>query len=113
MIILLQHRHQNRTLSTGRYSEKRVRNLIERYPDITYKRTYGLLHAELIDIDRAVKLLGKLQPEAYKAVLLCGLLGFDLRTAGTLLSTPIKTLQRRYNHGIVTLNAYLNTGRRS
>lgn len=111
-MIILQRNQRQQRLHTGRYSEKRVRDLIERYPEITYKRTYGLLHAELIDIDRAVALLKKLQPKAYEAIFVCGLLGFDFREAGTILSTPMKTLHRRYNHAIVTINAYLNTGRR-
>lgn len=89
-----------------------MRSLVERYPDITHNRTYGYLHAELIDIDRAIKLLGKLQPKAYEAVLLCGLLGMDLRQAGTLTGTPLKTMSRRYNHAISVITAYLNTGRK-
>ncbi len=97
----------------GRYSEARVRSLIDRYPEVTHRRTYGLLHAELIDLDRAVVLLARLQPKAFAIVYLCGLMGLDMRTAGTLTGTPLKTVHRLYQHAITTITAYLNTGRRS
>ena len=97
----------------GRYSTGRVGDLIERYSEISHRRNYGLLHAELIDLDRALALLKKNEPKAYKIVLLVGLLGLDIRSAGTVTGTPIKTLHRIYQHAITTLTNYLNTGRRN
>lgn len=90
-----------------------MRSLVERYEDITQKRTFNLLHAELIDLDRALLLLRELQPKAYLAVLLCGLYGLDERTAGTLVGISQPAMHKRYVHAIKTMTGYLNLGRKN
>lgn len=86
---------------------------MENYERDSHRRRFDLLHAKLMDIDRALQLLRTLQPKAYLAVLLVGLAGIDQRTAGTLLKVDQRTAGRRYEHALTTMTHYLNTGRRN
>ena len=86
---------------------------MENYERDSHRRRFDLLHAKLMDIDRALQLLRTLQPKAYIAVLLVGLAGLDLRTSGNLAGVPFKTMSRRYEHALTTMTHYLNTGRRN
>lgn len=88
-----------------------MRGLVERYEDITHRRNFDYLHAKLIDIDRALRLLRYLQPKAYEAVLLVGLVGLDVRSAGALVNTSKDTMHRRYVHALKVMTSYLNLGR--
>jgi DNA-directed RNA polymerase specialized sigma24 family protein len=100
-------------MNLGRYTEREVRYLVEWYAENTYRRKYDINHAKLMDIDRALSLLRTLQPKAYAAVLLVGLLGIDVRTAGMLTGTARSTMQRRYTHALTTMTTYLNVGRKN
>lgn len=95
------------------YTLNEVRYLVENYERDSHRRKFDLLHAKLIDIDRALTLLRFLQVKAYIAVLLVGLAGVDSRTAGVLAGYSHSTMQRRYEHALVTMTNYLNAGRRS
>ena len=97
----------------SRYTVNEVRYLVENYERDTHRRRFNLLHAKLIDIDRALLLLRTLQPKAYLAVLLVGLVGIDQRTAGKLLKVDHRTTGRRYEHALTTMTHYLNTGRKT
>lgn len=97
----------------GQYTQREVKYLVDWYAENTYRRKYDLLHAKLIDIDRALKLLQTLQPKAYAAVLLVGIAGFDIRTAGALLGISKSAVQRRYIHALNTMANYLNVGRKN
>lgn len=86
---------------------------MENYQRDSHRRKFDLLHAKLMDIDHALRLLRYLQPKAYLAVLLVGLAGLDSRTAGKLAGFSHVTMQHRYEHAITTMTLYLNTGRRN
>lgn len=81
---------------------------------MTHRRRFDLVHAQLMDIDRAMALLRRLQPKAYEAATLVGILGYSTRTAAALagVSSP-QTMSNRYRHAITTMTDYLNLGRRT
>lgn len=81
---------------------------------MTHRRRFDLVHAQLMDIDRALALLRRLQPKAYEAAVLVGILEFNTRTAAALAGVKSHvTMQNRYRHAITTMTDYLNLGRRT
>lgn len=99
-------------MRNSQYTVNEVRYLVENYERDSHRRKFDLLHAKLIDIDRALCLLRYLQPKAYIAVLLVGLAGVDSRTAGVLAGFSHQTMLTRYEHALNTMTNYLNAGRR-
>jgi DNA-directed RNA polymerase specialized sigma24 family protein len=59
------------------------------------------------DLARAIARLG---PKEYQAVLLCGQLQLDSRTAGALMGCSLVTMQKRYESALEMLTTDLNTG---
>ena len=100
-------------MRNSQYTLNEVRYIVENYERDNHRRKFDLLHAKLMDIDRALRLLRTLQPKAYAAVLLIGLAGVDSRTAGVLIGVHHSTMLRRYEHALNTMTNYLNAGRKN
>ena len=94
------------------YSTGEIRVLVEEYEELRERKETGsrgrlLILLKLADLDKAVRVLGR---KEYEAVLLCGILGLTMRTAGNLLDVSAQTMSNRYNRGLVSLARYLNGG---
>lgn len=98
------------TRRVGLYSPAEVRHWIEDYEEVKERkgvRPGAPLHILccLADIERALKTLNR---KEYEAVLLCGLNGISMRTAGNLLGVSAMTMSRRYRSGLENVTTYLN-----
>ena len=94
------------------YSSGEIRVLVEEYEELRESKDVGtrrqlLLLVKLADLDRAAKYLGR---KEWEAILLCGMIGLTMRTAGTLLGVSAQTMSNRYNRGLISLARYLNGG---
>lgn len=89
------------------YSEEELTVLIEDYEELGDSRSKAWIQVRLMDIDRAV---AHLPPKLKVAVLLCGIMGLTVRTAGKLVDVPTTTMYRRYVNGMSYLASYLNGG---
>ena len=86
--------------------------LVEEYEELREVKdtgSRGRLHilVKLADLDKAVRFLGR---KEYEAILLCGILGITMRTAGNMLGVSAQTMSNRYNRGLSSLARYLNGG---
>lgn len=98
------------TRKQSNYSPAEVRHWIEDYEEVREKkgvRPGAPLHILLclLDIERAMKTLNR---KEYEAVLLCGLNGIAMRTAGNLMGVSAMTMSRRYRSGLENITTYLN-----
>lgn len=92
---------------SANYSVDEVEALIdyrEEFEPTRFKLTWLV---RFWDLDVAIR---NLPPKEYQAVLLVGLIGLDVRTAGTLLGCSHQTAWRRYQRGIEYIVIYLNGG---
>jgi DNA-directed RNA polymerase specialized sigma24 family protein len=89
------------------YTELEVVTLVENYEELNDLRSKAWVQVRLMDIDRA---FAALRPKEKTAVLLCGLLGFTVRTASALVDVPLATMWRHYQRGLVNMASYLNGG---
>ena len=86
--------------------------LVEEYEELRDSKDTGsrrqlLVLLKLADLDKAVRFLGR---KEYEAILLCGMLGITMRTAGNMLGVSAQTMSNRYNRGLRSLARYLNGG---
>ena len=94
------------------YSKGEIRVLVEEYEELREAKDTGtryqlLMLVKLADLDKALRFVGR---KEYEALLLCGMLGLTMRTAGTLLGVSAQTMSNRYNRGLISLARYLNGG---
>ena len=95
----------------GRYSERRVRALIETYPSLKEKvdtTRRGLEHlVEVADLDRALALLPL---KYFGPVFLVGLVGLPQDAAGRLLGVSQQAVSKRFQRGVEEATYYMNGG---
>lgn len=89
------------------YSEEEILVLVNDYDELSYLRSKSWVQVRLMDIDRAFKAL---RPKEREAVLLCGMVGLTVRSAGKLVGVDFTTMFRRYVRGLDYLARYLNGG---
>lgn len=91
--------------TTPNYSLEEVEALVEGYAELDPLRVRLWILVRLCDLDLAMR---RLSPTHYKAVLLVGLLGVDIRTAGSELGVSHVTVWRQYKRGLERLTNLLN-----
>jgi DNA-directed RNA polymerase specialized sigma24 family protein len=79
------------------YAEEEVRVLVEEYPELTHLRSRQWIGVRLMDLD---KVLAQLPPVYKEAVILCGIVGLTVRSAGVILGVSKDTVHRRYLRGL-------------
>lgn len=92
---------------SANYSVDEIEALVELRSELdpTWLKLAWLVR--LWDLDTAIR---NLPPKEYQAVLLIGLIGIDIRTAGKALECSHTTAWRRYQRGIEYIVNYLNGG---
>lgn len=91
---------------TPNYSASEIEALVENYELLRcISRVPWLVRK--CDLDHAVRML---PPKQYQAVLLVGLIGLDLRSAGTEMGVSHQTMWKRYRSGLEWITNYLNGG---
>jgi DNA-directed RNA polymerase specialized sigma24 family protein len=89
------------------YSAEEIEAVVENYDELQYLRYKSWVQVRLMDIDMALR---SLRPKHYEAVLLCGMFGLTVRTAGILVGVSKDTMHRRYVRGLGDLARFLNGG---
>ncbi len=91
------------------YSQSEIRWLLEDYEELSGKAdTAGgrlLLLLKLADLHGAVR---KLSPTEQEAVVLCGILGLTMASAGQYAGKPTRTMHNHYTRAIQNLQKHLN-----
>jgi DNA-directed RNA polymerase specialized sigma24 family protein len=91
------------------YSSNRVRWLVEDYEELcNIKDVHGFpldVLVQLCDLGRALPRLNKGEREV---LLVCGIAGVTVRTAGALLGADPVTTWRRYMRALEKLTTYMN-----
>lgn len=90
---------------SANYSVDEVEALIEYRDELEPLKFQLTWLVRFWDLDVAIR---NLPPKEYQAVLLVGLIGLDVRTAGTLLGCSKTTAWERYQRGIKYIVNYLN-----
>lgn len=90
---------------SANYSVDEIEALIELRSELDPSAMKLAWLVRLWDLDVAIQ---NLPPKEYQATLLVGLIGLDIRTAGTALGCNHTTAWRRYQRGIEYIVNYLN-----
>lgn len=93
------------TRTTANYTYEEVEALLELRMELDPAWLKLAWLVRLWDLDTAIR---KMPPKEYQALLLVGLVGLDVRTAGTALGCSHTTAWRRYQRGIEWIVNYLN-----
>lgn len=92
---------------TSNYSVDEIEVLVEEHDAVSAvcerMRTNWLVRR--LDLNIAIR---HMPPKEYQAVLLVGLIGLDIRSAGQHMGVSGTTMWRRYRRGLEWLNNYLN-----
>lgn len=92
----------------SQYTSKEVEVLVSEYQELCAVRHKSWIQVRLLDVERASKRLSK---PLFEAVILCGVHGLTMRTAGVLVGKDPATMLRRYMRGIDGIVTYLNGGK--
>lgn len=97
--------------SSVSYSRGSIQGLIVKYEELTHRRNFNLLHAQLMDIDQGMETLERLQPK-YWALLVLRKHGLTEREIAHLMGRSPALMHRHLERAILLLTQIINTGRR-
>lgn len=90
---------------TSNYSEDEVKELVENYEELVFRKDKLWLLVRLVDLEVA---LAKLSEQEARAVKLCGLIGLTTRVAGDTMGVSHTTVRRHYLRGLSKLTRLIN-----
>lgn len=89
----------------GTYDENELIALIDNYMVLRYMKHRPAIHVRLMDLEVAMRHLPR---KLFNAVLVYGILRFDLRHAGETLHISHEAVRKRYRQGIEQMLYTLN-----
>lgn len=91
--------------SWGLYDENELIALLDNYMVLRYMKHRPTIHVRLMDLEVALRHLPR---KLFNAVLVYGILRFDLRYAGEALEISHEAVRKRYRQGIEQMLFTLN-----
>lgn len=101
----------NGRLNSDLYSRGSIRGLITRYLEVNHRRNFNQLHAQLMDIDRGMDVLYRLQPKYWAFLILCKY-GLTERDIAALTGRAPSVVHYHLDRAVILLTQIINTGRR-